>query len=738
MGSPFAGASRADDAADVALVAAAPAQTLSAQAVNPQALYPQALNAPTRTTAANPTVQSVSTADLILRGKLMLDVRDANAVATLHTAAQQSLTALSEAAGPNILTAPPERMPRAGAPAEAARQAAEAHYFWSIAEYDFFAQRDRAITALARAARFAGDLRGGENRLARDIRFQLANMLRDGGLPAYAADDTLDTIAAVTHFGLWTPRRFRSDFSGIALEPQGVQSAGATPTKATPANEFLVTSGRLFASDKPKSRLNPDEDVSRIPPPYRYVPANALPDVLKLGPMIVGYAREKDGPNRGLWRQTVRVFYASAALTRGNRNDRLRAEALCAQFLKIHALNQAALGLTNAYTSDGVTTLWLAEVSALWPNDEDDPAVVAVMGPRMPRPNTPLVPGTNPESEPEIEMTPLVRPWQAAGYLESNPGDITFFKMTEPRDEAEWLRELAHEYGHVTLPAIDGFRPPLEPYGNGVIGETLDMLWAASAPGEFATPIKTEGAPGAMSNATGDFVNDLNAHISRNAMAPLRFWKANGPGSDLRRNGTGDGLLYLQGLAVYIERVYGARILGAALRPLAGRFTDRTGAAVVPAALNTDSLLDSLTRVLRDPFERGQATLPIWLPGALETASSNLSPGEFATRAPSQLRAKQRTACWLHVPASARALRIEWKTGGIAPQPLPLTVEGGWKTTFLAPTAPGATHGVRIDLASKSGWLRFAFTAPTDITWTRAWFEKAPTPSAPVRATGTR
>ncbi|MDQ3812655.1 MAG: hypothetical protein M3347_01735 [Armatimonadota bacterium] len=721
------------------MASAAPADTATVQAIAAQALV-------TNPSAAKP----VSTADLIRRGQLMMDVRDANAAATLQAAAQQSLSALAALAGSNILTAPPERMPTEGAPAEAARQAAVAHYLWGQAEDRLRGERDRAIAALARAVRFAGDNRSGNNRLARDVRFDLNTLVREGGLPLHAADDTLDTIAAVTHFGLWTPRRFRSDFSNIAFAPTGPTRAGAAAQGRTQTHEFLVTSGRLFSSGK-KTIADPEGALSRIPPPYRNVPLNALPDVLKLGPLVIGYAKETEGRNRGLWRQVVRVFYASPALTRDNRNDRPRAEALCAQFLKLHALVDAGLGLSNTYTPDSITTLWLSEVSALWPNDEDDPAIVALLGPRMPKPNTPLVPGARPETTPEIEMSPLQQPWRAAGYLESNPGDITFFKMTQPRDESEWLRELAHEYGHVALPALNGFEPPLEPYGNGLMGETLGMLWAAAAPGEFVTPIKTEtmSVPATSTvGPTAEFAQDLQAHIVRQAMGSLRFWKAQGPGSALRGDSGSDGLRYLQGLTTYIERVYGAHVLGAALRPLVGRST--RGQIVFPTGLNTDSLLDSLARGLRDPFESGRTNLPLWLPGALEVAATspsrtasaaamtpvpiNPSVAEFTVRAPSQLRAGQRAACWLFVPLTARTLHVEWKVAALSKQAVPLTVEGGGKTSFQAPLLTGATHAVNIDVGAKTGWQRFAFTAPTEIAWTGAWFVRAPTPPGRMRA----
>ena len=48
-----------------------------------------------------------------------------------------------------------------------------------------------------------------------------------------------------------------------------------------------------------------------------------------------------------------------------------RAETLAAQFLKVHALFQNATGLSNPYSENDITTLWLPEVSALWPRSPE-------------------------------------------------------------------------------------------------------------------------------------------------------------------------------------------------------------------------------------------------------------------------------------------------------------------------------------------------------------------------------
>ncbi len=728
----------------------------------------------------------------VIRGRVQLEAGNEAAMLTLQNAAQQSLAPLATAAGPEILTKSPNEMPKTASFYVLARQAAEAHYWWGVAA-DRFAQRDWAMTAFARSARFALGDKSGTYSAAREALPNLRGALGEG-LPLVAPDDTLETISSIAHANLvtgerlWRPLRFTFNVTDSAFAPDNFFAANAP---AAPKQlEFLITDGyKLFASPSPR---DPNPELTQVPPPFRGVPKDALPRVLKMSTIVAGFVRETDGPNRGMWRQIVRVHYPHAVLAKNNRDDLPRAEALCLQFLKIHAQTRLALGLENPYTrqplasNPPLTTLWLSEVSALWPRDEDDPAVLASLGMiEMPKVNIPST--SKPPEIREIETTPISRPWLAAGQSLDVPGDIIFFKTSQPRSEAEWLRQLAHEYGHVVLPTFNGFRPPLEPFANGLLGETLGMMWAAASPAEFAAPLQAlKGArripalpavslvntqasatlqpatlPGGDTE-TVDFAREMESHVAANALLSLNQWNLQGPGSALRRARNAAGLQYLQGLATYIERVYGARILSSALVSLPRTATAQldpddeaepinvvsgsgaSGSLAVGAGalapgilpngvplpappmmppLQSTALLESFGTTLKNAFAPGQTKLPIWLPGALTSPGTKLSAVELIARAPSGLKNGERATSWLFVPLNAVALRIEWKT---TPGAQPLLVEGGWKSSPLPPTAPGATHASRIDTAGRSGWQRFAFTAPANLTWSGAWFEKAP------------
>lgn len=59
---------------------------------------------------------------------------------------------------------------------------------------------------------------------------------------------------------------------------------------------------------------------------------------------------------------------------------------------------------------------------------------------------------------------------------EESDENIWLFAIDTPRAPAEWLRELAHEYGHATLPTLGPFSKP-ERWANGYLGERLYLKW---------------------------------------------------------------------------------------------------------------------------------------------------------------------------------------------------------------------------------------------------------------------
>lgn len=53
---------------------------------------------------------------------------------------------------------------------------------------------------------------------------------------------------------------------------------------------------------------------------------------------------------------------------------------------------------------------------------------------------------------------------------------IYIYRISDRIPPTEWVREICHEYGHASLPAVGGFSEP-EDWGNGYLGEKLFMRW---------------------------------------------------------------------------------------------------------------------------------------------------------------------------------------------------------------------------------------------------------------------
>ena len=69
---------------------------------------------------------------------------------------------------------------------------------------------------------------------------------------------------------------------------------------------------------------------------------------------------------------------------------------------------------------------------------------------------------------------------QAKG-ISSKVNTIYIYDLPSLKEPLEKVRELSHEYGHASLPAVGGYDKP-EYWANGYLGEKLFMSWLASQP----------------------------------------------------------------------------------------------------------------------------------------------------------------------------------------------------------------------------------------------------------------
>jgi hypothetical protein len=117
--------------------------------------------------------------------------------------------------------------------------------------------------------------------------------------------------------------------------------------------------------------------------------------------------------------------------------------------------------------------------------------------------------------------------------------------------DTEWMRELMHEYGHVAWPDFKIFEPPIEPNANGVLSETMAPIWFAQ-------------------NTENDDDNKKVVYplIQQTALPVLQNWLQEGPDSQTATGTNEQARQYLQGLCVYIDRVYGTKVLSGVMAKL--------------------------------------------------------------------------------------------------------------------------------------------------------------------------
>lgn len=124
---------------------------------------------------------------------------------------------------------------------------------------------------------------------------------------------------------------------------------------------------------------------------------------------------------------------------------------------------------------------------------------------------------------------------------EEYQGNIYLYAAGESRAPAEWVRELAHEYGHITLPKMGPYREP-EQWASGYVGERLYMKWMLVDNG--------------MADAWDDPI-DGAAYVA-NQIAPLRERFLNeGPNAKAATQEDADGMDFFIGELMAIEAAHG-------------------------------------------------------------------------------------------------------------------------------------------------------------------------------------
>jgi hypothetical protein len=142
---------------------------------------------------------------------------------------------------------------------------------------------------------------------------------------------------------------------------------------------------------------------------------------------------------------------------------------------------------------------------------------------------------------------------------------IYLYDVSTHRSETEWVREVAHEYGHSTLPIVGGYAQP-EYAANGRLGERLYLRWLLKNP--------------VPKDETHSWVRALKpAELKEGRLdAPIKLFANLGPESPKLRDTDTSAMDAFVGLALYLDAANGsdflAEVLGNINRPIYGDGTD--------------------------------------------------------------------------------------------------------------------------------------------------------------------
>lgn len=173
---------------------------------------------------------------------------------------------------------------------------------------------------------------------------------------------------------------------------------------------------------------------------------------------------------------------------------------------------------------------------------------------------------------------------------------IYIYDLASFTDPAEMAREVAHEFGHATLPAVGGFGEP-EDWGNGDLGEKIFMRWMRDA--MKAGKLGPDDAMGASTEG-------IDAWVKKNVDAPVAAVAKDGPLLSLIE-GTGQGALdAFAAMGAYLEQILPRQILLRAFK-LAGSFKAADfNKGLLPALEEANKVVVDIPASLKGK--------PLWLP----------------------------------------------------------------------------------------------------------------------------
>jgi hypothetical protein len=165
--------------------------------------------------------------------------------------------------------------------------------------------------------------------------------------------------------------------------------------------------------------------------------------------------------------------------------------------------------------------------------------------------------GLPPQGDPEG----INRLWLCAGGesgAERHEADIFLYRVfDEARSPVEWVRQLAHECGHLLIPGVGGFAQP-EVWGNGELGERLFIYFLSLEAARVAgTAWPSDTAAARLDDLWGEGHLAAEEYLASAGRMPLDVWAGAGPESELIVGQGERSMQYYVGFALYVLAAHG-------------------------------------------------------------------------------------------------------------------------------------------------------------------------------------
>ena len=195
---------------------------------------------------------------------------------------------------------------------------------------------------------------------------------------------------------------------------------------------------------------------------------------------------------------------------------------------------------------------------------------------------------------------------------------IYIYDIASFKDPMEMAREVAHEYGHATLPAIGGFKSP-EDWANGYLGEKLFLRWLRDA---YQVGRIDSGS------VMGTSLPSLDAWVKKNVDPLVLDASSHAPNKALLSGQGQKAMNAYMGLVLYADSVLPNNVVARSFK-----LTESTSAKDYPDALVEAASEGSFTVTIPNLL-RGKS---LWLP----VGKSKVQGGRVLARSGGWARVQQ-------------------------------------------------------------------------------------------------